>query len=233
MKNLLIGNSCRANKKPTGAFLYPVSQRKGFTAIARGQDEHRSRGVLVIITEVADSVDYVVDIGPSTFTHPSGAGATNTSIRDGLIALIDAGSEPVSVESDGDDRLLISFDDPDNIPAIEVGVRLAQKKRVEVIGLRDVTFSVDVMVDPKVQAAVVLLEQLRGSLENPQFCEIIQMGGWSIGPIEGSRKGDAVISAEWQGRAGFDLRLSCRSLSLGAIDYIEDAEINSGLPGGP
>lgn len=200
-------------------------------AQAVGHDEHRSSGVVIVVQAVADSTVYTATLGDTTFAYNSGVGATSETIRDGLLALIQAGPEPVSATADGDDRIRVVFEDGDL--GASSSANLGLKKRLEVVGCRELTASVDVMADPGSGDATPILEELRGALENPVGYEPLQAGGWSLIDVLGTRKGDAVIGAQWQDRAGFDLRLSARSLNVREIDWIESVQYKTeGLPGG-
>jgi hypothetical protein len=67
----------------------------------------------VVVTTEANSEDFTITINGTAFTFASDTAATKTEIRDGLKALIDAGSEPVSTESVSTDTLLIESTDYD------------------------------------------------------------------------------------------------------------------------
>ena len=58
-----------------------------------------------------DSQDFTLTINGTDFTYSSDGTATATEIRDGLIALVNAGSEPVTAEALDADSLLLESDD--------------------------------------------------------------------------------------------------------------------------
>lgn len=199
-------------------------------AQARGQDEDRSEGIHIVIPAAVDSTDYTVTLGVTPFVHNSGVGATVTSIRDGLLALIDAGPEAVTVTALDDDRIRVQFDDGDLPASSSANVTL--KKRQVRVGTRELTLSVEVMAEKNADIATPVLEELRGGLENEAYNEILQAGGWAWIEVLGTRKSPAVIGGKWQDRTGFDLRLCCRSLNVGETDWIDTVEIKTeGLPG--
>lgn len=197
---------------------------------AIGQDELRSSGIVVIIDTVANSTLYRVTIGGDDHDYTSDADATDIEIRDGLIAAIAAGSQPVTPEALADDQILLRSETQ---PVTSVSAELSQKIRREAIGNRNLTVSMDAMADPLSDQATAIIESIRGALEHPAFYGILQLAGLAFIDVEGTRKGDLVTGAEWQDRAGFDLRLSCRSAQTALQDYIESAEVTSNLPGTP
>lgn len=57
----------------------------------------------VTVDTVTDSINYIITINGTVFSHPSGIGATAASISAGLDILINAGTEPVtSLDNTGD-----------------------------------------------------------------------------------------------------------------------------------
>lgn len=67
----------------------------------------------IVVTTAADSEDFTVTINGTDFVYSSDTDGTKTEIRDGLKALIDAGSEPVTTESVSTDTLLVESSDHD------------------------------------------------------------------------------------------------------------------------
>lgn len=67
----------------------------------------------VVVTTAADEEDFTVTINGTDFTYTSDTSGTKAEITAGLKALIDAGSEPVLVEDDEVDTLLIESTDHD------------------------------------------------------------------------------------------------------------------------
>lgn len=67
----------------------------------------------VVVTTAADSEDFTITINGTDFVYTSDTTATKAEISAGLKTLIDAGSEPVLVEDDEVDTLLIESTDHD------------------------------------------------------------------------------------------------------------------------
>lgn len=67
----------------------------------------------VVVTTAANEEDFTVTINGTDFTYTSDTSGTKAEITAGLKALIDAGSEPVLVEDDEVDTLLIESTDHD------------------------------------------------------------------------------------------------------------------------
>lgn len=194
--------------------------------IQEGQADH-FRALAIAVSTVLASTDYTVTIDGVAYVFNSGLTPTATTIRDGLIALINAGVNTVSAESFTDASFLILPDHGTTRPPITAGANLALKMADSVLGDAMATFQIDVYDDPVSDVgggqAMPLAARLQRSLEKESVLELLRAAGWAFVSIEGVRKPDLFIGARWEDRAGFDVQLRCRTRVADLLDYIEDA----------
>jgi hypothetical protein len=106
----------------------------------------------VVVDTATASDTYQIIINGTVFEYTSDGTPTVTEIRDGLKALIDAGSEPVSTESVSTDTLLIESTDHDAGFTIALGGnRAADMTLTNLVGQEDaIPFGVVVVEDERV-----------------------------------------------------------------------------------
>ena len=77
--------------------------------------------VTITVSEAHDSTDYDVYVNGTKLTYTSGVGATVTSIATGLVAAIDAGSEPVDATDGSGGNFTVSHDVAGTAWSLKVG----------------------------------------------------------------------------------------------------------------
>ena len=156
------------------------------------------------------------------------AGAINGSEYPGFSAkVLTVDPASVYVTRDNGQPFTMEVTEPD------VALKLVE----QLVGARTATFSLDVIapkpaldaVDPAADAdlALRIAAQLVNSLEAPDVDERLKVAGWGVIGVEGTRKPDQVAGSIWEDRAGFDVRLACRSRRMRLVDWIESAVIEA------
>lgn len=198
--------------------------------IPQGQHEQRNTGSGVLVSSVLPSTLYRVTINGTNFDFTTGLSPTALQIRNALMTEIDAGSEPVTTQAVRDDLFTLLVDPGETI-TVSVTTNLKQKIAHQYLGEATATFSVDVLVNPQANDAVAVAVDLQNSLEVDSFLENLRVAGWAVISLENIRSPDTVVGAAWEGRAGFDLRLRCRSRRLDVIDFLEFTGVGTGVVG--
>ena len=111
----------------------PAVAAVGMLAYVRSDDEILSRTSAVrqleevTVDTAVNSTQYDVTINGTTFSFTSDASATKTEIRDGLVAAINGGSEPVTAEANASDTFYVESDNygDDESFTISVGSNLS------------------------------------------------------------------------------------------------------------
>ena len=202
------------------------------------------KGTGVIIRNVLNLTEYVVTINGVPLSFTSSAAATRIEIRDGLVAAINAGGEPVTAApltlsaGPADSRDILNVTDDGDASAMiveDTNLRLKQIQATESEG--NATFSIGLIGRSSNQTPAVYLESvavlgnLKASLRTSVVLELLRGAGWSVISTEGERKPDVVSGSKWEDRSGFDVRLRCRYRDLRAVDFIESAPLGSSIVG--
>lgn len=185
--------------------------------VSEGMAETRVSGIVVGIKTVTQNVDYSITLNEVTYTVTSAddPDVTADTIRqllfDALSADFDCrklGSSAVIVL----DVDVVVDDISDNLI-----VQIAEYFYVDSVA----TFSIDVQTDQAAFTAMTLIKQLEMSLWKDTVREAFHTVGWSVQGIDSVRKLDGVVNSRWEERAGFDLRLGCRAVTIDAVYYLE------------
>lgn len=187
-----------------------------------GFADRRVNGIAVLVATVLVATVYTITINGVPHTFDSGATPTPTSIRDGLIDAVNDTDDDVNAVAITDDTLIITWT-TDEQPELAVDANLRQKIAELYVSEAVATFELDVFTDLP-EEAITYATQLRASLDADTVVEALSEAGWAFRSVEGVRKGDTVIGARWEDRAGFDLRLGCRQRNVKVIDYIETVD---------
>lgn len=191
-----------------------------------GMTEHRNELAIQVTDAVALAV-YTVTINGSGFDFTAGAEPTLVEIRDGLISAVNAGAEPVTAIAIVSDALVLVLDVGATAPALEVSddlaIKIADMTYVDAL----TTFSVEVIAADDV--AMTLSKAIELGLYDAVSQEALHAAGWSTSSVEGPRTLDQVFGSRWEKRAGFDMRLRCRARSVAIIDFVETAELGTGI----
>lgn len=195
------------------------------------------RAVEIPSANVHANTTYTVTINGIDYAIDSGANPTSTTIRDALIAAIDAGLPGAAATimlASGQaaaDALLVIQPEP-MVIAVDGNMllRIVEERVVDSMA----TLSVDVFADPRptdggptrLDAAVAIAVAMERSLDAEDVLEPLRNAGWAVHSQTGMRNFDEVMGAYFESRAGFDVRLStlCRWSSL--IDFIESASLS-------
>jgi hypothetical protein len=191
-----------------------------------GMAEHRNELAIQVTAAIALAT-YTVTINDVDFTFIADASPTLVEIRDGLIASINAGGEPVTASAIVSDALVLVRDAGAEEPELEVGANLAIKIADTTYIDALTTFSVEVLAPDDV--AMTLSKAIEFGLDDPVSQEALHASGWSTSSVEGPRTLDAVFGSRWEKRTGFDMRLRCRQRSVAIIDYVETAGMGTGI----
>lgn len=193
------------------------------------------KGVAVEVLLAIDSTAYTVMYNGSPAVFVSGVGATIQSIVTGIIGAVNtlAGATvatqvldvvritPGNVDVDEDPNLALRF-----ISSTEAEATVSFQ--IDCIGRDDAEGGTP--PGPTLES-VAAASKLRTSLETEAVQEQLRAAGWAVISVEGERKPDLVVGNVWEDRAGFDLRLRCRTRDLRIADFIEDAPIDSSIVG--
>jgi hypothetical protein len=198
--------------------------------IRSGFLEGRNYGISVQVTSAVSGATYTITINSVASSYVAGPNDTVTTIRDALIAQLVANLilDPYAILSD-----TLTLGGAPN--TISLTANLNQVIAQEYLGDSIATFSVDAFYDPPQGAstdeAITLISRLRLSLETDPVLEQLSTAGWAYVSVEGLRKPDQLIGSRWEDRAGFDVRLRCRSRSIQIINYIDTVTIGTGITG--
>lgn len=217
--------------------------------VAQGQGDSAAdllKGTAIVVDTILDSTLYRATINGSNADFVSGIGATTETIIDGLLSAITALGEPINSVK----FTLVSGSFPfaiNIIPAtiggtvaISVSGDLRLKRLSSTEGESVATFQVDAVGRDEAEAgtpagplleSVAAITQLQNSLETAQVLELLRAAGWSLASVEGERKPDQIAGSAWEDRSGFDVRFRCRTRDLRVEDFIEGAEIETGIVG--
>lgn len=207
--------------------------------IADGQAEHRNEQVIVIDV-VAPETAYELTVNGTEIAYTSRTvdeedeedpPVTVAEIRAALISLVNDADLGVTAGAFFASNIFaIVKNHGEVVPVIsDDGVNL--KLKIVDLPLVDgiATFSVDAFTDddsaPAIAKAIELGLDKRGALDT------LNAADWSSVTVEGVRKPDQVVAANWESRAGFDMRLRCRMRAVELNDFIEEAIIDVGIQG--
>ena len=212
-----------------------------------GQAEKRvADGLAVRVVNVLDANTYTVTINGTPAPFLSGVNATDVEIRDGLIAAINAGPEPVtaapiSAAPFASSTLIIRADVKGVLFTIAVDVNLACKIANGTYGNRRAVYTVDAIADEvspddpdpaaNADAAIRIAGALHASLESDRVLELFGGAGWGLELVTALRRPSVFAGAQFEDRSGFDLQLSCRSRDVDLIDWIDSATVGTSIVG--
>ncbi|MBI4815181.1 MAG: hypothetical protein HY791_02910 [Deltaproteobacteria bacterium] len=197
--------------------------------VEEGQgDRMQLDGFVVAVVEVLDDTIYSATINGTVCSYTSDATATEAEISAGLLAAIEAQAiAGVTVEALlGGVRVI-------GAETIETDTDLLALKVARTIELDGTsTFQVDVYGrdSQDTPEAATIAGALTASLESEDVLETLGTA-WAVVSREAQRNGDAARPGTWEDRAGFDLRLRCRVRRLELGDWIEHADLDTGIVG--
>lgn len=204
--------------------------------VPEGQAEHRKL-FAIVVDAVLPLTLYTVTINGVDFSHTSDASPTASEIRNGLILAINAGTEPVTAGAVLDDQTLaLELERGATSPTIMVSANLLCKLADMAIAHAVATFSINAYADDNPSTGTfdqdqVIAKSIELSLDKGSVLEGLHVGGWSTATIEGVRKPDVLQAARWEKRSGFDARLRCTTRTIDLTDFIEEADLGTGIVG--
>lgn len=185
----------------------------------------------VAITVPTDNTVYSITLNGTTVSVNSGTDATANTIRDDIVAAINASpASATATPASIDGVLAVSF--PVGDPTV-VGTdpeQLLVRALFSATGEATATFQVDCFgrsdADDEGPAerleSVPMSNALYHSLESPDVQELLSTMGWSVISVEGVRKASRVVGTRWEDRSGFDVRLRCSLQRQWLSQYLED-----------
>lgn len=195
------------------------------------------KGCAVQVENVIDGTLYTIVYNDTDADFTSGVDATLQEIVDGLIASVNAvaGSTVATqvlnaVHISGSPT--IDVDSDPNLTLKKISATEAEATATFSINFfgrgnadRQTTFPGPLF------ESVAAMGKVRQSLDSEAVKEQLLTAGWAFISVEGERKPDEVVSGNREDRAGFDVRLRCRTRVLRVQDFIEDAPIGTSIVG--
>lgn len=186
--------------------------------VAEGRVEDRNSGIAVSVKDpVEDNVDYTITLDSVDYTCASDADATVAEILQGLIDAMD-GDFAASVVGTSSLQIEITAD-----TTVSVTDNLLLKTAQQYLNNGIMTLTFEVLTDSPDQMAFTLSGQLSQSLESEPVLEVLDLAGLELVSIENRRKTAKVTGAQWEDRAGFDVRFRVRTRNVKVIDFLDNA----------
>jgi hypothetical protein len=202
----------------------------GFIALGvpEGQDDRATR-LALRVTAATPGATYGATVAGETVSVVAGTPTSLAAIRDALVdELVDALGAGAATAS-YPDALELGADIGG--PIVLVG---ALERRVSVWVLNDAvsTLSVDVFASTEAadDPASMIAGRLERSLGLPSVHEALSFAGWAPLSVISTRRAPIPLARGWENRAGFDLRLRCRTRARELVHWLEyfDATSHAG-----